>query len=121
TPPSLLATPAASVWAVPRMVPLSRKVTVPEGTPVLAFTWATSVELPAVGSICWDSETTEPRTFAGAGPTVIVAGADVLPANGPFALKLAEMVCAPGLREAVLKAAVPLAESPRVRRTTLPS
>lgn len=121
TPTSRLAAPVASVSAVPKIDPLSRKVTVPDGARVCAFTLATRIELLVAGSNFCKSEITDLTALAGGAVTLIETGAEVLPANGPLALKLAVIVCAPVLRDAVLNATLPLAVSPNVPRMAFPS
>jgi len=58
---------------------------------------------------------------AGANDTLTLTGVEVLPANGPLALKAAVMLCEPVLNEAVLKLALPSASSPSVPSTVIPS
>src|ERR1700747_2962301 len=80
-----------SVTAVPRMVPPSRKVTVPAGDPSGELTVATKVELLFGGFISGADEPSVARAVAAAASTEILTGAEILPAKGPFALKAAVM------------------------------
>jgi len=103
------------------MVPSSRKVTVPAGDHFRELTVASKVALLFAGFISGANETSVASAPAGAADTETLTGAEVLPANGPFALKAAVMLCAPVDREAVLKVEVPSAFNEDVPRMEFPS
>jgi len=115
------AIPFGPTVAVPRIAPLSMNVTC---APVMASGAATNADssVPEGEAVSETVRATKTGSkFAGAFDTVTVCEADVLAANGPFALKAAVNVCVPALKEAVLYVAVPLDCSPEVPRYVEPS
>lgn len=116
-----MAVPESSVSADPSRTPLSKKKTAPTGTPFSAVTFADIVTLSCVGLSCGDNAT-DVCINAGDGVcTVIVAGADTLPANGPLALKAAVILWTPGVNEAVERDAAEFDANPKVPRIDAPS
>jgi len=77
--------------------------------------------VPSAGLTAGLRATTVAVTEDGGADTEITMGADVLPENGPLALKAAVTVCCPAANEAVLKLTLPLEFKPKVPRTELPS
>jgi len=91
------------------------------GAPFGALTFATRVELLSDGFASGANETNVAIAVAGTANTEMLMGAEVLPAKGPFASKVAVMECEPAARDAVLKLVLPAASNENVPSKTFPS
>ena len=91
------------------------------GAPFGALTFATKVDRLSGGFASGAKETSVAIAVAGAANMEMLMGAEVLPAKGPFAWKVAVMECGPAARDAVLKLSLPAASNESVPSKTFPS